>query len=58
MSKHEILRYYRWGTEKPGYVSTWRLGEDGSIKYGMGEISLEELWALPKGSYVHDCPYN
>lgn len=58
MNKHEMIRYYRWGNEKPGYVSTWRLGEDGSIKYGMGEISLQDLWKLPKGSYCHDCPYN
>jgi hypothetical protein len=57
MNKHEILYWYRWGNEKPGYVSTWRIGEDGSVRR-LDQIKLEDLWNLPKGSYFHNCPYN
>lgn len=53
MNKHEVIRYYRWGNEKPGYVSTWQLGEDGSIKH-RGQIRREDL---PEGA-IFDCPYN
>jgi hypothetical protein len=57
MNKYDLLRWYQWGSEKPGYVSTWRLGEDGSV-ISCGQMALKELWALPKGSTVKDCPYN
>ena len=55
MKKHEILRWYRWGNEKPGYVSTWRLGEDGSSKH-LGEMPLMDAIHTPGA--VRDCPHN
>lgn len=54
MNKHEVIRYYVWGDEEPGYVRTWRLGSDGSIKAGIGKVKREDL---PKGA-IHDCPYS
>ena len=54
MNEYEVIHYYRWGNEKPGYVSTWRLGKDGSIQYGLGQIRREDL---PTDAIL-DCPYN
>ena len=51
--QYEILRYYVWGDEEPGYVSTWQLTDRGEIKT-MGKMRREDL---PKGS-ICDCPYN
>ena len=53
MNKYEIIRYYQWGDEKPGYVRTWRIGKDGSIKHGE-QVRIADL---PKDA-IRDCPYN
>ena len=33
MSKKKI-RWFQWGDEKPGYVTTWTVGADGSVVIG------------------------
>jgi hypothetical protein len=53
MTKRNELRYYRWGNEPCGKVSTWKLAKDGSVK-NMGYMDL--LKALSKG-LIHECPY-
>lgn len=48
------LRWYRWGDEKVGYVSTWRLvGNDGKWEhYGQRKRA-----SLPKNA-IADCPFS
>lgn len=47
------LRWYEWGNEKPGYVSTWVLGKDGSVIH-KGHVRRDRL---PKTA-TFDCPYS
>ena len=52
--KKYVLRYYCWGSEKPGYVSTWRFTDESGNYKLCGEIPRAEL---PQGS-IHDCPWS
>lgn len=46
------LRYYRWGDEKPGFVSIWTFFENGeSMSFGQMGKSI-----LPKDA-IYDCMY-
>lgn len=52
--KKSKYRYFEWGDEKPGYVTTWSVAPDGSVRIG-AEISREE--ARKKG-YEFECPFS
>jgi len=52
--KMRVLRYYEWGNEKPGYVSTWRIINDQGEWKHCGERSRDQL---PKNA-IHECPFN
>ena len=52
MSKKKI-RWFEWGDEKPGYVTTWTVGAHGSVVIGR-HITLDE--ALRRG-YGFECPF-
>ncbi|MBV6442718.1 MAG: hypothetical protein EPGJADBJ_04439 [Saprospiraceae bacterium] len=47
------VRYYTWGNEPRGYVSTWKLADNGEVM-PTGLIHRDKL---PKYA-IHDCPYN
>lgn len=47
------VRYYKWGNEPIGYVSTWNLADNGEV-ISTGLMLSKEL---PKDA-IHDCPYN
>ena len=48
------IKYFEWGDEKPGYVTTWTVDPDGSVKIG-AEIRREEAKQM---GYEFECPYN
>ena len=48
------VKYFEWGDEKPGYVTTWTVDLDGSVKNG-AEIRREEAKQM---GYEFECPYN
>ena len=57
-------RYFEWGDEKPGYVTTWSVAPDGSVRIAVApdgsvrigaEISREE--ARRRG-YEFECPFS
>ena len=52
--KKSKYRYFEWGDEKPGYVTTWSVAPDGSVRIG-AEISREE--ARRRG-YEFECPFS
>ena len=47
------IRFFEWGDEKPGYVTTWSVGDKGQVILGR-EISYEE--ARRRG-YEYECPF-
>ena len=47
------VRYYQWGNEPAGMVSTWTVTEDRSVK-NLGYIPLQEAWDK---KLIHGCPY-
>lgn len=34
------VRYFEWGNEKPGYVTTWTVAPDGHVRIG-AKIKME-----------------
>ena len=40
--KKSKYRYFEWGDEKPGYVTTWSVAPDGSVRIGAGRRLGEE----------------
>lgn len=46
-------KYFEWGDEKPGYVSTWHADRDGRIVFG-NHIRKETAWAR---GYAFECPF-
>ena len=52
--KKSKYRYFEWGDEKPGYVTTWSVAPDGSVRIG-AEISREEA---PRRGYEFECPFS
>ena len=52
MSRKKI-RWFEWSDEKPGYVTTWTVGADGSVVIGR-RITLDE--ARQRG-YEFECPF-
>ena len=53
MSRKKI-RWFEWGDEKPGYVTTWTVEADGSVVIGR-HITLDE--ARQRG-YEFECPFS
>ena len=52
MKKRTKYKYFEWGDEKPGYVTTWTVAPDGSVRLG-ARIRYEEGrsgWKRPAGS--------
>ncbi len=47
------IRWFQWGDEKPGYVTTWSLEADGSVVIGKC-IPLE---TARRRGYEFECPY-
>ena len=47
------VRYFQWGNEPAGMVSTWTVTEDRSVKL-LGYIELREAWDK---NYRMECPY-
>lgn len=47
------LKYYEWGNEPEGHVSTWKVAANGEV-VTLGYISRDKL---PK-SVICECPYN
>lgn len=52
MTKKKI-RWFTWGDEKLGYVTTWTVGENGAVVIGR-RITLDE--ALQR-KYEFECPF-
>lgn len=50
MSKLSI-RYYQWGNEKPGHVTTWK-----PTRNGIKHLGQKLFSKLPAGA-IYDCPY-
>ncbi|MHA1342385.1 MAG: hypothetical protein ACTSQG_00230 [Promethearchaeota archaeon] len=48
------LRYYEWGSERPGFVSTWTINRDGSV-HRLGEMLKEDALAC---NLKKESPYN
>ena len=48
-----MLRWYEWGSEKPGNVSIWILTPNREVK-SLGELAKIDL---PHKS-IYDCPYS
>ncbi len=48
------IRYFQWGDEGHGKVSTWTISEDGYVKM-LGKIDIEE--AIAK-KLIYKCPYS
>ena len=48
------IRYYEWGDEKPGYVSTWTVNEKRAVIH-LDDIPHSEAW---EKKYIRECPYN
>lgn len=49
----EKIKWFEWGDEKPGYVTTWTVGANGSVVIGR-RITLDE--ALRR-RYEFECPF-
>ena len=47
------VRYFEWGDEKPGYVTTWTVDLDGSVRIGE-EVKRET--AMRRG-HEFECPF-
>ena len=47
------VRYFEWGNEKPGYVTTWTVAPDAAVRIGE-EIKRET--AMRRG-YEFECPF-
>lgn len=47
------VRYFEWGNEKPGYVTTWTVAPDGRVRIG-AEIKMETAW---RRGYEFECPF-
>lgn len=52
MSRKKI-RWFEWGDEKPGYVTTWTVGANGSVVIGR-RITLDEA---RRNGYEFECPF-
>lgn len=48
-----MIRWYKWGDEKTGFISIWILTPEGRVKT-LGTLKKEDL---PEGS-KYQCPYN
>lgn len=53
MKKRTKYKYFEWGDEEPGYVTTWTVAPDGSVRLG-ARIRYEE--ARRRG-YEFECPF-
>ena len=51
--KQKKIRWFQWGDEKPGYVTTWTVAEDGSVV--IGRCILMET--ARQCGYEFECPY-
>ena len=47
------IRWFEWGDERPGYVTTWTVGANGSVVIGR-RITLEEA---RRSGYEFECPF-
>ena len=47
------IRWFQWGDEKPGYVTTWTVAADGSAVIGRC-IPME---TARRRGYEFECPY-
>jgi len=52
--KQGEIRYYQWGDEPVGKVTTWTIKEDRSMK-NLGYMDYEEA---REKKLIHECPYN
>ena len=51
--KKKIVRFFEWGDEKPGYVTTWTVGDQGQVIIGKC-IPQEKARAM---GYEYECPF-
>ena len=51
--KQGEVRYFRWGDEPCGKVSTWTVREDGSVKF-LGYMDMKEA---QEKKLFEECPY-
>ena len=47
------VRYFEWGDERPGYVTTWTVDPDGRVRIG-ARIRTETAW---RRGYESECPF-
>ena len=46
-------KFFEWGDEKPGYVTTWTVGDQGQVIIGKC-IPREKARAM---GYEYECPF-
>lgn len=51
--KKKIVKFFEWGDEKPGYVTTWTVGDRGEVMIGK-RITREKAREL---GYEFECPF-
>ena len=51
--RKQKIRWFEWGDEKPGYVTTWTVGTNGSVVIGR-HITLDEA---RRCGYEFECPF-